>query len=296
MRGRRASSARLSGGAARAGQLLALLLVAPACPRVSEDLSLLEVLPDPRAGPLQLNAQLTLVFDAKVDPSSVTDAAVRLRLGDGRQARGTFSVRGNRVIFTPAAVLTPALDGGGYGGGGDLLLELPGFPSRTGVLSAAGRALAGTHRSRFRIVDPTVEAPRAALFQDPRPGAGPALVNQLKVPGAEFALVRPGGVIRLRFSEPLDPASVHSRRLRLLYDNPDRDPVDTEIRLLENRMEAVVELRPTDGFRLDDTLYILVLGDPGVTDLVGSGYDPAAIQEVRIRVSASGEALLGSEP
>ena len=254
-----------------------------------------EILPPPSAGPLLLNQTLTIVFSDTVDPSSVSRESISLRLAGGLEARGRLSVAGARVRFHPAPVSSVDLEDGGYLEGGELTLTLSGFPGRNGVLSGAGETLRSTAVFHLEVVTASA-GPPAALFLDPDGGAPPRLLNRLKPPGEEFARVRPGGRIRLVFSEPLLPGSVHSGTIQLLYDNPDRDPVESEILFDQGEARAVVELRPAGGFRQDGVRYLLVLSGAGVRDLVGNRYDSSSVQEARLRVDARGDEIVGGNP
>ncbi|MFH0946041.1 MAG: Ig-like domain-containing protein [Planctomycetota bacterium] len=264
------------------------------CERGPDQFRILEVIPAATAGELRLNQPLTIVFSRNVDPSSVSSDALGLRLADGRRGRGRLLVSGARVEFHPGPVRSAGLADGGYGRGGGATLKLRGFPDRDGVLSADGEPLASTIRIDLRIVE--VGEPADRLFLDLDGGASPRLLNRLKPVGEEFARVRPMGKVRLIFSEPLHPASVTSRTIRMLFDNPDRDPVDIALDFRQEESRAVVDLCPVDGFLQDGTRYLLVLGGEGVRDLAGHGYDPSSLQEVRIRVDPEGEAVLGERP
>lgn len=270
------------------------ILGSSGCERDPDRFRLLEVIPAAASGALMLNKPLTLVFSENVDPSSVSSDALGLRLAAGRPGRGRVVVSGARVEFHPEPVKSVALDDGGYGRGGRVTLDLRGFPSRSGILSVRGEPLAGS----VRIALPVVEVDGAAtrLFLDLDGGASPRLLNRLKPVGEEFARVQPMGKLRLIFSEPLHPASVTAQTVRLLFDNPDRNPVKVALDFQQEEFRAVVDLRPEGGFLHDDARYLLVLGGEGVRDLAGHGYDPASLQELRIRVDPEGEAVLGERP
>ena len=266
-----------------------------ACNRDSGGFQVIEILPSPSAEPLRLNQVLTIVFSEDVDPSSVSPGAIQIRLADGQPAQGRLETAGSRVRFHPAPVQDERLTDGGYREGGGLSLTLPGFPSRSGVFSGTGDPLQATSCYRLQAVSPS-GGPPSGFFVDVDGGAPPRLLNRLTRPGEGFGLVRPGGRIRLWFSEPLLPACVHSESIRLFYDNPDRDPVESQLTFEQGESDAVVELSPAGGFLQDGARYLLVLGGVGVRDLVGNGYDPTSVQEVRIRVDALGDEILGGSP
>ncbi len=273
---------------------LALLLAA--CSGGEEEFRVVEAIPPASAEPLRLNEPLTFVFSRAVDPSSVTARSLVLRRSDGVPAEGRFAVEDARVTFLPRAVGARAPLDGGYGAAASVEAELEAFPSRLGVLSTHGEPLARPHRSRHAIV-PAATPPAAgfpALFLDVARGIGPRLANRLKAPGDRFATVPPGGHIHLQFTEPLWPPSVNQETIRLLYDNPDRDPVDTVIELVQDQESAIVELWPRDGFQ-QGTRYLLGLGEPGVLDLAGTEFDAGGVGEVPIRVLEQGAAAPGQD-
>lgn len=262
---------------------LAVLLAFAACGR-GADFELVSFDPPAAAGKLALNAPITLEFSDDVDPSSVSPASISIRIADGAAARGRFACSGRRIRFVPQGVTAPDLNDGGYGNGGWLTVELRAFPSRSGVRAADGRPLRVPARARFDVVPASAAG---GLFLDPAAGVGPRLLAVAGRPAAARVEVAAGGGLVLGFSEPLAPASVGPHALRLLYDNPDRDPVDTVVMLLHNDEQGVVEVRPRGGFDAVGTRYLLLLGDPGVTDLVGNPYDSAARQELAVEVTAA---------
>ncbi|MBI4879740.1 MAG: Ig-like domain-containing protein [Planctomycetes bacterium] len=274
---------------------LGLALPFAACSGGKEEFRLVEVIPAASAEPLRLNEPLTFVFSREVDPSSVTAQAVAIRRSDGQPAEGRLATGGDRVTFVPRVVGAAAPLDGGYGAAESVTAELEAFPSRLGVLSASGEPLARPHCSTHHVVpagDPA--ASLSALFLDAARGVGPRLTNRLKAPGERFATVRPGGRIRLEFSEPLWPPSVNQGTIRLRYDNPDRDPVDATLELEQDERRAAVELWPRGGFQAG-TRYLLGLGEPGVLDLAGTEFDAGGACEVPIRVLEDDPAAPGRD-
>lgn len=269
--------------------LAATALLAVACSRAADDFRLVEVIPAPGGAPLRLNEELTLVFSADVDPSSVSDASVAVLKGDGAPARGLLSVAGARVTFAPEPVRSAALDDGGFGPGGSARVSLMGFPARSAVRSARGTPLAGAYRADFRVTDP--RAAGGPKFVDRDPGPPRVLARGALDPGGGAASVRPGGWVQLTFSEPLLPGSVQAATIRLYYDNPDRTPVEAELFLDQSLRGARVYVRPRGGFERG-THYLLDCGAPGVVDLAGE--ELAEDLTLCLRAEDAGPAIAGA--
>ncbi len=263
---------------------IVLLLAADVsgCAREPAAFAVKEVIPRPEQGALRLNDELTIVFTAPVDPSSVGPQSLRVWSADGAPIEGSFEVGDDRVTFVPRPVSAPDWSDGGWRPGQRVDVSLSAYPDRTGVMSTDGMPLDRPLRLRFSVLDPR-GAPAASPppFRDVAIGAGPALVNRalLVADGGDRVRVRPDGRIRLAFSEPLDPRTVTSDTIRVRFDNPQHANVPCELTLVQSRRSAEVFVRPRDGFPTDSPL-ILDLGAPGPTDLVGTPFEGTVLLRV----------------
>ncbi len=204
---------------------LALALVgfaAAACaPRADEPDVLRIVAIEPRAGErLLLNEEVTVLFDAPLDPGSVTRLAAELRASDGRLAEGTWRVDGRQLEFSPAPVRARDLGDGGFRPGERLTLTLRGYPSAAALRARDGRWLGATVSVPLEVVPRDQEG---FLFYDATPGYGKPIEVRPTDPG--FALgppLAPGAPLWLRCSEPLDPTSLFDEDFRV-------EPEDTRL-------------------------------------------------------------------
>lgn len=198
------------------------LAAAAACtPRVDGPDVLGIVAIEPKAGErLLLNEEVTVLFDAPLEPGSVTRLAAELRGADGRLAEGTWRVDGRLLEFSPAPVRARDLGDGGFRPGETLTLTLRGYPSASALRSRDGRWLGATVSVPLAVV-PRDE--QAFLFYDATPGYGKPIEVRPTDPG--FALgppLAPGAPLWLRCGEPLDPTSLFDEDFRV-------EPEDTRL-------------------------------------------------------------------
>ncbi len=269
---------------------------AAACIRAPVPFAVKEILPRPEQGPLRLNDEITIVFTAPIDPSSVCAQSVGFWGADAVPVEGPLEVGEDRVTFVPRPVELADWSDGGYRAGQTVDLALAAFPERTGVLSVDGAPLDAPFRARFHVVDSHATSPVAGAppaFRDVAVGAGPVLTNRsaLVAKGGDRVRVRPDGTIRLDFSEPLDPRSVTPDTIRLSFSNPGHARVPCELVLEQGRRTASVRVRPQGGFALDAPL-VLDLGAPGPTDLVGTPFEGTVL--LQVEPDASGPAVAGA--
>lgn len=254
------------------------------------DFRVVEVNPSPD-GVLRRNEPVTIRFSDDVNPSSVTANSVRVLLDGGRPAEGRFDADGAKVVFVPDAVGDASLGDGGYGNADEVSLRIAGFPSRLGVLSAAGEPLVMSFHRHFRVAPLGDGDARFQAFVDPVPGP-PRRVG----PDAAELVVSPNGALIVEFSEPLFPPSVNPATICLAYDNPDHDAVETELELQSEPRRSRVLVRPAGGFQAG-THYVLQLATPGVRDLVGNPFDGGGRRtEFRVRVASESSGDPGGRP
>ncbi len=241
--------------------------------------------PGENEGPLRRNEAITLLFDREVDPSSVGAESVRVERADGTPAAGRLEVEGRRVRFVPRPGRTGTWEDGGYGDSDRVAVVLAGFPGR-GVLSASGRIPLGEAvRRELSLAPPPDGRPSARSFRDPVPG-GPRLARP-PAAGAGVFEVPAGAALALHFSEPLFPPIQEPVTLR--FDDRDRTRVETSTELVQGERDAVLLVRPADGFR-EGTRYLLELRPEHLTDLVGSRFDGRGLpREYGVRVIPAAE-------
>ena len=230
---------------------------------------------------LLLNEPIRLVFNAALDPLSVTGDSVSLLGERGQTAPGRWIVKGRELLFLPRPVLAPTLQDGGYSPGGEYVLRLRGFPHMNGLRSASGEPLTRTHERRFQVT--TIDGENAPFLDESPFRAEPvrlgALLGRAPVPVVE------GEPLRLVCLEPLDPSTLDANQFwidrevqRSEADEQGREALVTErermyskvtARLVRNNPPgtrsqfepcAVIELTPTK----------LLLGEPGVSFILMS--------------------------
>lgn len=250
-----------------AGFLLAIAWAVAAGCRRTDVLALVSVEPEPGSRALRLNESIRLLFDRPLDPSSILGGGVRILRSDGSAAAGSWIVDGAEAVFVPALPARPDLTDGGYGASGPVRVELDGFPSRSGPLSAEGAPLGAPRRFSYDLVHVTADAPARDLFVDPRPGRGPRL-------RAPLGLTRRAGEawVEARFDEPLDPRCLLLEPLALAFDNPDRRRLAVEAKLEQSREGAALRVRPRGGV-LAGARYVAWLIPDAVRDLGGLPLD-----------------------
>ena len=235
----------------------------------------------------RLDEPLRFTFNDDVDPGSVNAAALRVvRVGDGGEVSGSLAVSGSVVVFTPRLPCEPSRLDGGFLPAERYRLELPGRPRlRTlrglelGALDRGSSSLFETARLEGGH-DALASSPPAALYVDPKPGAPEVASSAATWTSAD------GGVLTLRFTEPLDPAALRRGRFRLggpwsLSALAADDPL-LKARLIENQSEARVEFTPVEplqrqpvaGDRCWLELDPAALIDFGGNTLVQSGHVP----------------------
>ncbi len=269
---------------------LSILVLIVGCSE-RDDFRVVEVIPTAEAGVLRRNEPVTILFNAEIDPSSVTPRSVRVLLDDGRPAEGRLEPDGARVVFVPDAVRDASLVDGGYRDAREVSVRIAGFPSRGGVLSAGGQPLATPFDQRYRVAPLGDGDARFLAFVDVAPGP-PYRIG----PDSAAFVVGPDDALAIEFSEPLFPPSVTPETIRLSYDNPDHDPVPTVLELASEPTRARVLVRPVGGFQLG-TDYVLQLATPGVRDLVGTPFDGGGRRtEFRVHVAVEPSGDPGGRP
>jgi hypothetical protein len=168
----------------------------------------------------------------------VTDASVRIRASDGRPARGTFSVEGRALKFTPAPVLGRDLADGGYAPGTVYQVELRGFPAVDGLRGTQGEPLESTYRFEFKTV---ALEDQGLMFVDPAPEQTKPL--SLFPPPASAAESRytigTDDLLYLASAKPIDPRTIGEDQFHLVSLGRDAAPrVELRARLVENENEA----------------------------------------------------------
>jgi len=177
-----------------------------------------------------LNDELALIFDAPLDPESVSGRSVQLRGEDGRRVEGRWRVDGRKLEFSPAPVLAPDLSDGGFRPGETLDLVVVGFPSPAALRSDDGRWLEDSKRLRYQVI-PAGAGQVGFLFDDATPSRGKPLEGSPLDPGFPLGpALKPGAPLVLRCAEPINPASLDASALRLTTSD-DRPMSETNIRL-----------------------------------------------------------------
>jgi hypothetical protein len=183
-----------------------------------------------------LNEDLVFYFTSDLDRASVTSESVRITAKDGRAARGTLTVEGRALKFTPAPVLAADLSDGGYAPGTAYQVEIRGFPAVDGLRGTQGEPL--EHTSHFGFTTVTAE-PGNLMFVDQAPEKTRLLA--LFPPPASAAdsryVVGVGDPIYLASGKPIDPVTLQEGAFRLVRVK-DRVTVELRARLVENEGEA----------------------------------------------------------
>ncbi len=194
---------------------------------------------------VRLDEELTLHFDAELDPSSVHSASIAVLGEDGRRVDGSFQIDGRQLRFLPELPRSRELLDGGFRPGERLSVELTGFPALACLRSREGAVLQRPFRSQFETIPPG--APDG-LFLDTQQG-----------PREPFALMSlqlgPETPLRLVAAEALDPRSIDSGAFQLASapaasGEASVQLVTIELRaeLVENRPDrAVIELQALSG-------------------------------------------------
>lgn len=219
----------------------AVLVACPASPSTPKFLENSLILPKNPHG-VFLNEDLIFFFSEEIDRASVTQESVRIATKEGRLARGTFSISGKVLTFSPAPVLARELNDGGYLPDSKYEVEIRGFPYVDGLRGTGGSVLQRTLRFAFDTV--SVSAPSDNLvFGD----AAPELTRPLGFfppPGSppfNGYAIQPQDPIYLDCDKPVDPSSVRDEDLVLRH--VDGAQVAVRARLLENEGSARVRPR-----------------------------------------------------
>ncbi len=237
-----------------------------------------------------LNEDLVFSFTNDIDRASVTNASVRIQSAEGRPARGTFSVEGRALKFTPAPVLGRDLEDGGYAAGTVYQVELRGFPAVDGLRGAQGEPLESTYHFEFTTV--ALEG-QNLMFVDPEPEQTKPLV--LFPPPASAAesryVIGTDDPIYLASSKPIDPRTLDDSGFQLVFQGAKSSEtpasqVNLRARLAENENDARRAPAPTrandnsawerepraalialtPGRKLETGKWMLVFGPPDPTD------------------------------
>ncbi|MCB9914383.1 MAG: Ig-like domain-containing protein [Planctomycetes bacterium] len=193
-----------------------------------------------------LNEALVFHFDAAVDAASVTEESLAVRDAQGRVARGTYEVEGDRVRFLPDLGLARDLSDGGLLPGTRYTVELTGFPWPDGLRALDGRVLARSQRVEF--VTAELEEPRGQMFEDTTPlyGEQLELAGAVADPSGLVVQLGPGESIELLCAEPLDPGTLADDEFLLRSEQRPGETVPLDVRLRSNDPQAGarLELRP----------------------------------------------------
>jgi hypothetical protein len=189
-------------------------------------------------GVARLNQPIVLAFNTPLDPGSVRPETVRVvRLRDGAAVAGRLAVAAASVTFAPKIACRPDLADGALEPGERYRVEVPGLPQLACVRSLDGFVLDAGVSFEFTTVAAARDAAARELFVDASPGVRPHF-------GASAQIV--DGVVRLRFSKPLDPRTIPNTKFWFngpwhLESKPWTDPLFKAC-LVENDPEAVIEL------------------------------------------------------
>lgn len=104
---------------------------------------------------VHLNQEITIRFNRRVDPLSVTETTVRVVDEAGQRVKGVLRRQGHLVTFEPVAPVAPTLDDGSFRPGRQYQLEVAGFPRAAAVRSVEGEVLERSIVNRFRAVAAT---------------------------------------------------------------------------------------------------------------------------------------------
>lgn len=229
---------------------------------------------------LPVNQAIRIRFTRSVDPSSVSEATIRMREGPrfSRQVPGDLLADGDTVLFLPRLPTNLEEPDGGFLPGGEYRLELPGYPQSSTVRSRSGRPLAEAYTTSFRIssatppffVDP-VSGPPRVLGTDPESSIPPP-----RSPIRSGSFQEPAR-LTIRFSEPLRPDSVGEESVTLVDRGRGFDsPIPAAVALRQTNFSAAVELAPRGPLPESTLLELRVF--PSVVDLVGNPVEPYASQ------------------
>ncbi len=164
------------------------------------------------AVPVALNQELTVYFSGPVDPLSVTDDTVYVLDEAGHRVRGAARAGSHSVAFVPEVPLRPDLADGSLRPDAAYRLVVRGYPWRDGVYSRTGELAPQFTSAVFRTM------PEGGALGMPSPllavagGLRPFVLNQGEAPGR---LPADAGRLRLRFSAPVLPTSLHPEAVKL---------------------------------------------------------------------------------
>ncbi|MHC4261266.1 MAG: hypothetical protein ACYSWX_01985 [Planctomycetota bacterium] len=257
----------MSGGVERArtsraaGGLLAGLVatLAGGCGRGATEAETLFVTRFKQAGLTEafLNERLVVHFDRLLDPSSIHRQSARVVDLDGELVQGRWVVERERLHFEPRLPRDRDLEDGSLRPGRTYRIELRGFPLPDGVRAMDGAPLEGAWSAEFSTaaVDP--------LFDDPTLGRSAPLV-------LESPFVGPGGPVRLRCQEPVDPRSIAAAEFSLRRLVVDRAEAGSGVQARTVNLAAELVSNGDDGAVIE-LWPILSRRDPSVRGLVAPG-------------------------
>ena len=169
--------------------------------------------------PLYLNQEITVRFNQRVDPLSVTESTVRVVDERGQRVPGALRRHGHTVTFEPVAPLDPGLDDGSFVPGQIYQLEIAGFPRASAVRSADGEVLDRSMVRRFRAVG--ADHPSPLLYAAASPYG-------FALEGSMLRMAEDSDTLTLYFHEPPMPATATPAAFKL-YRPRMVEPLEFEV-------------------------------------------------------------------
>ena len=205
-----------------------------------------------------LNEPLKFRFSENVDPATVNDSTIQIRIatpGQNIAALGEFETSGKTVTFRPKFPSRPIpvlsmipnpvpvpppvhFDNTDQGfnsavnAGVSYSVTIPGFPSQNTLKTPGGRTLAQGFLSSFQtvigpnqVVPPASPTPVLALFNDTLPGfpGRPRVASSSPLNGAQ-GVPRNTSPIIVEFTEPILPQTITTTSVFLLADSSPPNP------------------------------------------------------------------------
>ena len=186
-----------------------------------------------------LNAHVTIAFDERVNPSTVTASTFYVTTGDSEPLAGTIALSptGQLAAFKPAQMLLPSTE---YC-----------IHYTDGITNIGGQPLQNPGSSNFVTGNEAVDV------------TGPSILMASPANGAKGVPVN--GLVTIKFSEPVDETSVNSGSFVVSHDGV---PIPGDFSFVKNG--TVVRYAVADSGALQPNAFHQVTVTSGVTDLVGN--------------------------
>lgn len=220
---------------------------------------------------LPLNQEIIIYLSAPADPATVSSETVQITEQNRypNPVKGLFQVSGKRILFYPALPGKPDLSDSAFQPGATYRLFLA--CKRKGIRSLRGEGLRFPYETCFSMSS-QVSPP---FFKDPVPGFPRVFgtVPKTRVPPPEER-VSPGTLedppaIEVFFSEPLSPASVSLKNIRIFFTEQNyKTPIPGSLSLFQGYFQARVVFSPFFPLPEDQEIHLQV--SSFVTDLVGN--------------------------